>query len=542
MKSNWLNFTPLGGVAEIGSNMSLFESEDEQVVVDCGLLFPYEEVFDINYLIPSFNIIDASKLKCLFVTHGHEDHIGAIIHFIKYFPTTPVYASCFTSKLILKKCTEFKIKPVLIIYDETFELGLKGFVLKPLHVTHSIPETFGVMIRTHDQKWGGLYISDFKFDLNPSFEKPFDTQGLINFLGHVETRIYFIDSTNVLKKEKTPSETDLVHDLDEIISDPAQRIFMTLFASNIFRLKTVLLLAKKYNRDIHVSGRSMESYLQAALEAGIADDVKDIIEEIKAQSPLSDKKKLILVSGCQGDYKSALNRIANGDDSQFKLNNEDLFVFSSKIIPGNEKKIYRIYNKLAEKGVRIISASDKSIHASGHPGQEDLLLLTKTLKPHFYVPIHGETFFLKFHQEWIKKIIPDCQVIDLLNYKKLQLFTDKKFKVQTLDVIDPLLIHGKGIEIERSQISERRKMATTGHIFITFLPNKNIFKFSLTGLPLFLNNHLESIEKNILYLYKNELIGRNEDYVKEQLRIKTRQLFYSFLGYKPFTSIHLIYD
>jgi ribonuclease J len=249
-------------------------------------------------------------------------------------------------------------------------------------------------------------------------------------------------------------------------------------------------------------------------------------------------KMLIFLSGCQGDFLSALRRFSFGEDGTFKPGPEDLVIFSSKIIPGNEKKIYRIYNKLTEFGAEIITANDQLIHASGHPGKEDLNILLKNFCPNFYFPIHGESYFLKKHYDFIKQSYPQISSHLIHNFDEVQL-KDSTIKIVRHEIKEPKLIHGKAIEIEKSQISQRRKMATQGAVFISFHKFSGHIEISSLGLPLIAQESIEHLKKRLLEQIKKDLISREENYFKDQLKISTRQYYNNFLGYKPVTEVHL---
>jgi ribonuclease J len=539
MKAPLFSIIPIGGVGEIGSNFTLIKTASGDIIIDCGLLFPYEDFFDINYLIPDFSVIEPEKLVSVVITHGHEDHIGALTHLITKFPQTPIWAGKFTQELIKRKTSEKNITPLFKTYSDKDILDFGQILIHPIAVTHSIPETFGLFICDKDNAWGALYISDFKVDLDPLHEKPFDLEKISNLTKSVQKSIFFIDSTNALVNAKTPSENDLIHDLDHLIGGDEQRLFITLFSSNIHRISNICSLAKKHKRKIVIMGRSVDNYLRAGLVGGFIKDIDETDLFEPAQVKNLETRLLVIVSGCQGDFLSALRRISYGEDSTFKLNENDKVIFSSKVIPGNEKKISRIMNKISEHGSKIATAYDYAIHASGHPGREDLSILLDLIKPDIYIPIHGESFFLVRHSEWVKeKYGLESKVI--YNGTSVDLYADLSWKTSIFSNQEPILIHGNGIEIERSQISQRRKMACNGTVFLSVDRKKKIIKLSFQGLPLIVDDLSSKLEKLILSKITGDLSGRKNDYTEEQLRIAVRQFFKSNLGYKPVSIVHLI--
>lgn len=537
MKNKYFSMLPIGGVDEIGSNMTMVRAADEDIIIDCGMLFPYEECFDINYLIPDFSIVDASRLKNIIITHGHEDHIGALGQFLKVFPNVTVFVTEFTLHLIQKKLEEHGVAMQYVVYKEGQELSFKNVDITPVHVNHSIPETCGMIIRSKDRKWGALYISDFKVDLVSKHEKPIDLPLIKHKLSECVSTAFFIDSTNVIYDGKTTSENELHADLEHLINRPEKRIFITLFASNVHRMNLIAQKAKEANRKIVVMGRSLWTYMEAARASGhstLSESDLNLPDQVKGQSG----KMLIFLSGCQGDFLSALRRFSFGEDGSFKPTPGDVVIFSSKVIPGNEKKIYRIYNKLTQFGVEIVTASDHLIHASGHPGKEDINLLLKDFKPNFYFPIHGESYMLRKHQEFIKSTYPQISSHVIHNYQEV-IFGEGTIKIESHPVVEPRLIHGKHIEIEKTQISQRRKMATQGAVFISFHRSSELLEISTVGLPLMAQDSMEQLKKRLLHQINKDLSSREETYFKDQLKISTRQFYNQLLGYKPVTEVHL---
>ncbi len=517
--------------------MTLIRTSEEDIIVDCGLLFPYEECFDINYLVPDFSLLDPARISSIVITHGHEDHIGGLAHLLKAFPDLRVFASRFTLHLIQRKLEEHKIKFTYELYDHSSELKFSGVTIFPVHVNHSIPETCGLIIQSPDKEWGALYISDFKVDLRSQHEAPIDFKKIQHKLSECKHTAFFLDSTSILSDGKTTAEGELHSNLRDLMARPEERIFITLFASNVHRMNTIAKLGISEGRKIVIMGRSLKTYMESAFETGHSEIPSDQLffpEQVKGQSG----KMLIFLSGCQGDFLSALRRFSWGEDGTFKPRVGDLVVFSSKVIPGNEKKIARIYNKLTEFGVTIITASDSLIHASGHPGKEDLHLILKNFSPEFYFPIHGESYFLKKHYEFIREYYPKVSAHLIYNYQEVVL-SDGTIKIEEHQAKEPRLIHGRSLEIEKSQVSQRRKMATQGAVFVSYNRNTSHIEVSLLGLPLLANDQVEHLRRKLLEQIRRDLLSREDHYLKDQVKIATRQFFNNFLGYKPVTEVHL---
>lgn len=537
MKNKYFSILPIGGVEEIGSNMTLIRTEKEDIVIDCGLLFPYEECFDINYLVPDFSIINPEKLTAIIITHGHEDHIGGLVQFLKEFPGTKVYLTEFTLYLIKKKFEEYNMTLNYELYSTESHLNFQSVDIFPVHVNHSIPETSGMVVRSKNKEWGALYISDFKVDLNSKHEKPIDLSRINKLLSECRKTLFLMDSTSILNDGKTASESDLHKDLRELINRNERKVFITLFASNAHRMNEIAKMGIEAGRKIVLMGRSLNSYMEAALATGHSNIPMDELlapDQVKGVTG----NLLIFLSGCQGDFLSALRRFSFGEDSNFKPSENDLVIFSSKVIPGNEKKISRIYNKLTEFGAEIATASDYEIHASGHPGKEDLRILLKSFTPDFYIPIHGESYFLKKHYDFIKNEFPTISPELIFNYHEVILGEDT-LKVEKHEPKEPRLVHGKGHYIEKTQISQRRKMATQGAVFISYHRGIGEMEVTTVGLPLMAEPLLDKLKNKLLDQIQKDLHSREEEYFKNQIKISTRQFYNNFLGYKPVTEVHL---
>lgn len=533
---NKLKIYPFGGVGEIGSNMTVFETKNHLVIIDYGILFPYDDFFDINYLIADSSQLPEGKEKTLFITHGHEDHIGAISHFVQDHPEVKILAPKFPSVLIKDKLDRRKINREIQIYEESSIFTFDEFELHPIHVTHSIPETFGLVF--YNKAFSTLFISDFKFDLNPLFEKPFNYQKIQDLFNKSDKTLAMLDSTNILSPGKTLSESDLTHDLTTILSQN-KRTFLTMFASNLYRIQNILEIAKKLNKKVTTIGRSLSRYIDSAEASDLFQREDYPIIDFDSIKNYSDPNIIYIVTGSQGEFLGATKRIINGDQKNIGLTPDDQFVFSSKPIPGNEKQIYRLYNKLADYGVDIITFRTHQIHASGHPCQEDLKELIKLIKPKVYIPIHGETYFLKAHKEFIEENFPDIQPITLANFEGIEIEGNQISKLN-FNEIEPHIIHGNDVIIEKEKISERRKLACNGLVTISINHKSKNIQISTKGLPNIVDNELLKLKDVVDYSAFVEFKNRDHDYTTEQIRIKTRNFYNHLIGYKPITIVHMV--
>lgn len=527
-----LKYMPLGGVGQIGSNISLFHDEEDGFLIDAGILFPMEDVFEINYLIPDLSELPVTPTK-LFITHGHEDHIGAIVHVLKQFPDIELHAPAFAAALIEFKLKSFSLNHKIFLFDQTATLHWKEYNIHPIHVNHSIPETFGLLINSPNLEQSYFFVSDFKVDFHSPFEEPFNFQKLTSLSKNSSQRVLFCDSTNITsKQEKTLSEGDLTVDIDKILSQEG-RVFATFFASNIHRLQTFLKIAKKTDRQVLLYGGSLLKYAEVAARLGIIDSSVNYATDPK-QIKADATKLLVLCTGCQGDFRGSFRRVCSGQDTYFKLGPDDHVVVSSKAIPGNEKKLAQIFNEIVLTGASLYTPDRYTIHASGHPGLQDIRTLIEKFNPTDIVPIHGESLFLAEHQRFIEQNYPLLRSHLLKNFDILDLSSGQL----SIGISrDPILIHGNGISIERTKISERRKLASLGALFISYRIGREVLiSISYSGLPDTVERLNEEFEGYIKEIIKQSKPAETS----EQVRIKARQFFGHHLGYRPICFVHAL--
>lgn len=533
--SNSLTIQPLGGVGEIGSNCTLFETESTKLFVDYGILFPYEDFFNISYLAADIDHLEpTSKNIILFISHGHEDHIGAIFLFIKKFPQAKIFAPKFAELLIRKKLSERGIPARIEVYDENLELKVDNYTYTPVRVTHSIPDTYGLIAKENNNENSILFISDFKFDLTPLYEPPFNYKKVNRIFEQSKFNVCLMDSTNILNPGRTVSESELIKDFEELLARE-NRIFVTLFSSNIHRIRTIKEAAAKNNKKIVLIGRSIKHYVQCAQDMGLLDH-NDIIADEKSLKKF-DNKHVYILTGCQGDYFGALRRAGDNEIKNLNIDQGDLFIFSSKAIPGNEKQIYRIYNKLTENGAEIITARDKMVHASGHPSQEDLIDLYDKIKPDIVIPIHGESYFLKKHVEFCK--VNNINSRMFLNNSSL-IINGSNIKQIDDEKVEPRIYHSNDMELDRPAISQRRKLALNGLCLISISKANRALSLKINGLPDSIYERVPQLEKLIKGQLSKKLMQKNNEDIEEEIRVFTRNLFNNYLGYKPMTFVQVI--
>ena len=535
-----IKITPIGGLGEIGSNMVAWSDGESGFLVDCGILFPDEDVFELDYLIPSFDHLDPNFYKNIFITHAHEDHIGAISHVVKWNPSILIHATEFAKRMMIKRLNENKLQPKFKNLTKT-PVKVNNWKIHAVDINHSAPETQCLVINHLKYSTSFCYASDFKINLKAVDGPAFKPAKVKKIMAPYSLRMGMLDSTNILNPSKTEDEGSLLKDLEAIISGEG-RCFITFFTSNVRRLNNIVRLAKKHKRVLAVMGRSVWNTINVAVESEVAEFTKEDFSSVEDIQNREDEKLLVIVSGCQGDFRSALRRVAYREDPHIKLKIGDNFVFSSKVIPGNEDKISKIYNKLATQGTNIITAYDKLIHCSGHAAQKDLQLFIEGCDFTHYVPVHGETYFLFKHRDFVNKKFPKIKVTLLNNGEHLNIeYKAKNHKISTelnSEWKDPKLILGNMIEIERSQVSQRRKMASMGLVFITMGEKRHLWKCSFLGLPTLLEAKKEQILSGLFDHAQKEGKHKKPEELAELIRIRCRHLINVEIGQKPVCLVH----
>ncbi|MEI8345831.1 MAG: ribonuclease J [Pseudomonadota bacterium] len=538
----WLKIQPLGGVRQIGANMTLITTPQQEIIFDAGLSFPHEDLFDIDYLIPDWNHLRAPS--DIIITHGHEDHIGGIGHLLERFPNIKVHASPLAAALIRKKLERLKIDTKINLYYPHSTLPFADFDIYPIHVNHSIPESCGLLLKSNIQSMSLFYLSDFKVDQHHPYEPPCDFVRAHELTQGLSKRLLLVDSTNMNQgKDRVPSERDLFNDLDKLIRTHDGRIFVTLFASNIHRLQTLFNMAKAHRRKVVPHGQSMNHFIKVSSELGILKDVDGILLDKDSLRGI-EKNLIVLLSGPQGDFKGALRRVAMGDDPTFKPGAEDRFIFSCKIIPGNERKIHTIVNKLYEWGAQVYLPGEHLIHASGHAGYDDLRTLCLQYQPTDIIPIHGESSALSRHQAFLKNEYPHVATHLIYNFDTLSVTSDLQTKIQKNEEPRPIFIHGNSIVIEPSAISERRKMATRGLVVCSIhLDNlkkhKPALELQFLGLPAIVEKHRQRIEDIIVRQLKQMKVKTSKEQKEKETSVQIKRYLAEILGYRPVAIVHL---
>ena len=395
----------LGGLGEVGKNMYVIEHDDEIIIIDAGVMFPESDLLGIDYVIQdvSYLKMNEDKIKALIITHGHEDHIGGITFLLQNVKIPLIYASKIASDLIVKKLVDKNYDyQNLKEYDKDSVIKFKHFEVSFVTTTHSIPDSFAIIIKTPN---GTIFeTGDFKFDLTPI--GPMADIHKMAALGKEGVKLLLSESTNALSPGSSTSESVVDEALGDVFMRHQTRIIIATFASNIFRIKHIVETCRKNNRKIVTFGRSMENAKEIALKNNLITDKTIFIDPSEAKN-YKKNEICILCTGSQGEPLAALSRIANGTHKQVTLMPDDIIVFSSNPIPGNRASINHIINKLYLKGVKVYTNSELSdIHTSGHAKQEELKWMIRLIKPEYFMPIHGEYRMLKKHAD----LAIDCDI------------------------------------------------------------------------------------------------------------------------------------
>lgn len=461
--SGKLKITFLGGVGEIGKNMTAFEYNNEIVVVDAGLTFPDDDLPGVDIVIPdiSYLVENKSKIKALLLTHGHEDHIGAVPFFLQQI-NVPIYGTRLTLALVENKMKEYPdIKYRAIAVKPRNVLKIGNFSIEFIKVSHSIAGALALSITT--PAGTVVHTGDFKIDYEPIDGEMTDLPRL-GEIGRKGVNLLLCESTNVCRKGYSMSEKSVGRALDEIIKNHANnRIIVATFASNIHRMQQIMDIAEKYKRKIAFTGRSMVNVSEVAMKLGELSFNRDNIIDIEKVDKLADNEVLILTTGSQGEPMSALTRMAMGEFKSLKIRENDLVILSASPIPGNEKNVYNVINALYKLGADVIYDELADVHTSGHACQEELKLMHSLVKPKFFIPVHGEYRHLKTHKELAMRLgMPERNILLATIGMQVEMSANAIKEVGYVKA-GQRLVDGFGIgDMDSNVLRERKQLAEDG--------------------------------------------------------------------------------
>ncbi len=458
---------PLGGLSEIGKNCTLIECGGEILIIDCGLAFPEYEMFGIDLVIPDFTYLkeNSEKIKGLIITHGHEDHIGGIPYLLREL-NVPVYASPLSMGLIDHKLEEYGLwcETHVIKAGDTFNVG--SFRVEAIQTNHSIADSMAFSVKFP----GGhvIHTGDFKVDYAPLDGKVIDLRRFAQ-LGDEGVDLLICDSTNVMREGYTPSEAVVRKSIDEIFDNTEKRIIIATFASNVHRMRYFMESSMKHNRRIAVSGRSMENVLSLARELGYLNDIPEsLFVKISEISNIPDRNLTILTTGSQGEPMSALTRMAYDQHKSVKLKKNDVVVFSSSPIPGNEKIISQVVNQLYAKNVKVVLASAMDVHVSGHASSEELKLIHTLIRPKFFMPAHGEYRHLVEHSRLAQSLgQPSGHIYVMQNGDALYIEGVRAHVINGYTSGEDVMVDGYGVgDVGNVILRERKNLSQSGLVTI----------------------------------------------------------------------------
>ncbi len=534
-----LRIVPLGGLGEIGKNMTVIEYEDEILIIDAGIMFPENDMLGIDLIIPDYNYIldKIDRIQAVLITHGHEDHVGALNHLMQVVDA-PIYATRLTAGLIEGKLREARLLEKVAI--RTIEAGdvihIGSFTVEPFHVAHSIPDGIGYGITTPV----GLIVhtGDYKFDHTPVDGWPPDFAKLADF-SQRGVLCLLADSTNADRPGWTRSEAVITDAFDELFREAEGRIIVATFASLISRIQQVANAAERYGRKLAITGRSMRENSSIARKLGYLDISEELLIDIGQANKLPANKVAILATGSQGEPTAVLGRLAYGRHAKLNIEEGDTVVLSAHPIPGNEEMIYRIVNRLLQRGADVLHEGVANVHVSGHASREEMKLLINLVKPKFFVPIHGELRHLKAHGMLAREMgIPQGNIAVVENGTILEL-DEQSLSIGPRVPGGYVFVDGIGVgDVGPAVMRDRERLASSGFFIAVVDLNAS---GQMEGKPEIISRGFVYLEEagDILEGAENTIAqtisasGRNRDQICKKIETALSRYLYAETGRRP---------
>lgn len=542
---NSLHVVPLGGLGEFGMNIMAYCYGGDMILVDCGGMFPDHSLLGIDLVVPDFSLLQpyARAIRGLVLTHGHEDHIGATPYLLRQVPV-PVYATPFTLELVKGKLEEHEIRLPegylrAIQPGNTFRIG--HFSIRALSVSHSISQAVSLCVETPEGRL--VHTGDFRIDPLPGEETPFDLEGF-QALGEQGVLALFSDSTNVERQGSTRSEQEVAEHLDRLIAGATGRVFVTMFASATPRIREVLRIARERGRRVHLAGKSIQNCVAVAREMGILNFPDSLFIPADHVESLPPERVMVLLTGSQGEPRSAMSRVATNDHRDLKVRPGDMVIFSSRIIPGHERSVANLVNYLTMQGAIIHTEHNARVHTSGHGHADELRTMLDLVRPHHFVPIHGEYRQLHLHRELaIAQGIDPARTHLILTGQVLE-FSGGQARLIGHIPTGRMFVDGNGVgEVTTEEVSQRRKIGNAG-VVIGILVIRRASGEILYGPELISRGFLLGDVSDRLFEEAKEHISRTVsglsrgarrdlEEVQEEFRLAIRRFFNKALDRKP---------
>jgi ribonuclease J len=537
-----LRLIPLGGLGEIGKNLTVFEYKDDIILVDCGLKFPDDDMFGIDIVLPDFNYIleNREKVKGVVITHGHEDHIGGLVYLLKKIDV-PIYATKFTMGLIDKKLKEHGLltKTTRVIVKPRERIDIGEFNVEFIRVNHSIADAVGLCIKCVAATI--VHTGDFKIDYHPIGGEVIDLQRFAK-IGSQGVDLLMSDSTNVEGAGFTPSESTVGPTLYNLFRGAKGRIIVTTFASNVHRLQQVIDAAVEYNRKVVICGRSMENVTEVAMDLGYLKMPPNVLVQLKDLKNYKDKELVIITTGSQGEPMAALGRMALGEHRHLTIKKEDMVIISASPVPGNEKMVSEVINKLVELGSDVVYGRFSEIHVSGHAKQEELKLMITLIKPKHFLPVHGESRMLMQHAELAHNVGMSKDKTFIVENGNILEIDKKSVQIVGKTQAEPVLVDGLGVgDIGNIVLNDRKRLAEDGLFIVVCTMHKGK---AISGPDIIsrgfvyvreseelINNAREEVKKALISCEEKEIVDWNS--IKNVIRECLFKYLYEKTQRKP---------
>ncbi|MDZ7612056.1 MAG: ribonuclease J [Candidatus Moranbacteria bacterium] len=547
-KKDKLRIIPLGGLEEIGRNMTVFEYGDDIIIVDCGLMFPEEKMMGIDYIIPNIKYLKNKKKKIrgVIITHGHFDHIGGLPQIIPELGNPPVYATDLTRGIIMKRQEDYKDQAPLNIkrVRKIDKLRLGSFGVDFFHVNHSIPDAVGLLIRT--PVGNIMHTGDFKFDHSPVGDVPADISKIAR-LGSEGVLALMSDSTDSQTKGYSISESKIKENLENIFKESRGRVIAATFSSLVSRIQEIIEVAEKNGRKVAIEGYSMKNIVEIAKQLGYINAKKSTFIDVKEIDRYPDSKVAILCTGAQGESNAVLMRIINNEHKHIQVHYGDTIIFSSSVIPGNERTVQGLKDTLYKKGAHVIHYKMMDIHSGGHARQEDLKMMINLVRPKYLIPIHGTYYMLKIHGQLGEEVgLKKENVLVGENGRVIEF--DKKQQGRLTNEKVPcsyVMLDGLGIgDVGNVVLRDRQLLAEDGMFTIISIVDKE--KRRVIGEPqvasrgfIYVKENFELVNETKSKAKKiiNNIISKeaepNWDYIKNNIRDTVGQFLFQKTQRRP---------